>query len=184
MSLSIEIWLRFLRNISCRLAIILATSPTILLSHVFSFTQVLITIKLHCINWNTFDYKTNIDLLWTKRRLACILMNDFMKIFRDIHKYIHRGSHQRCSIEKHISTLFLATQPIQLITHYFDFQSKKKKKCTETGVDQTTDKLIMCWKWKPNINRLIKKVRFLLFSLLNFVKNMSSKFLSIKHSSK
>ena len=27
-------------------------------------------------------------------------MNDFMKIFRDIHKYIHRDSHQRCSIEK------------------------------------------------------------------------------------
>ena len=41
---------------------------------------------------------------------------------------------------------------------------KKKKKCTETGVDQTTDKLIMCWKWKPNINCLIKKVRF--FSLI------------------
>ena len=29
-------------------------------------------------------------------------MNDFMKIFRDIHKYIHRDSHQRCSIEKFI----------------------------------------------------------------------------------
>ena len=110
MSVSIEIWLRFLRNISCRLVTILATSPTILLSHVFSFTQVLITIKLHCINWNTFDYKTNIDLFWTKRRLACILMNDFMKIFRDIHKYIHRDSRQRCSIEKLILEILQNSQ--------------------------------------------------------------------------
>ena len=37
-------------------------------------------------------------------------MNDFMKIFRDIHKYIHRDSRQRCSIEKLILEILQNSQ--------------------------------------------------------------------------
>ena len=90
----------------------------------------------------------------------------------------------KCNYE---STLFLAPQHIQSTTQYFDFESKN---CTGTDVDQTArqrkTKNVPKMKFEMGnqvfmfclfLNWVIKKVCFLLlFSLLNLVKDIWSKF--------